>query len=89
MKKTTLIISMILITGFCFGQKNSNPLSQQKDSTAAPATYVITGPAEIFRLLYTCVNNPDDITNNQRKKLADWMNKSLFVMSSDTTRKNK
>lgn len=66
MKKTILLIAIILISVVSFSQT-------EKSKPAKDTTYYILGTMPDFTLLYRAITSPGDITPNQLQALAKWI----------------
>ena len=46
------------------------------------ANYVLIGKMPDFKLLFMAITQPDDVTANQKKSVAEWINKGLQVLNA-------
>lgn len=65
MKKTIITLTVLIASIACFSQK-------EKQDTS---TYVLIGKLPDFQLLFKAIATPDDITKNDAKALAAWIQK--------------
>ena len=86
MKKSILIL-LVLISGFVYGQNKAPILNPQKPDTSV---YYITGRLDDFKLLFNALQNHDDVTPNQIKALLLWINKLELIKkpSKDSVQTN-
>ena len=61
--------------------------SQAKPEPKDTATYFLPGKLDDFKALFAAINSPDDISNNERKALAKWIQQRLFTVPKDTVAK--
>jgi hypothetical protein len=55
----------------------------KKNVKAKPdTTFYLGGKAVAFQFLYKAIVSPDDITNNDRKKLVEWINTAFPVVDT-------
>lgn len=86
MKKTIITTTLILLFSLsAFAQR----VEQPKQDTA---TYLLVGKLNDFKLLFATITTPDDVTVNQKKAVAEWVNKGLQMIppkKDSTTNKPK
>ncbi len=70
MRKIFLSICIILISITSFSQT-------QKPDTA---TYQLIGKIDDFKLLYAAITSPDDVTANQKKAIAKWLESIKIII---------
>jgi len=73
--KKTLVIAAILISSLAFGQKKDS-IKIEKDTT-----YILQGKLQDFQLLYLAVTSPGDVTPNQQKAVAAWIEKARLTIT--------
>lgn len=91
--KILLLAIIILWSTVSNGQKRFKSDSTKiKTSGPAPAQigkgYFLIGTLDNFKLLFSAVTAPDDVTNNQRKAIAQWLN-SVKELPTDSTKQKK
>lgn len=75
MKKSILIL-LLLISGIAYGQNKSPLIQPQKPDTSL---YFIAGNINDFKVLFTAIQSPGDVTPNQVKALLNWINKYELI----------
>ena len=75
MKKTIITLTILITSFFCFGQK--------QDVKPDTATYILIGKIGDFQLLYKALISAGDVTPNQFKALASWIEKIQALPSKE------
>ena len=81
--KQVLIIAAIIFSSVVNGQTSKDTTSKLK--IVAPkyepkdTTYVLGGNIPDFQLLYKAVTSPNDVTPNEMKALAAWIQKVQMI----------
>lgn len=98
MKKTILFLSIVLLSITVFAQKKEKTDTTKKNDPPAQVVqqhdpgkqlYFLVGPLDQFVLLLRSLAQHDDVTPNQIKALADWVNTKAQPVPADTTGKKK
>lgn len=93
MKKFILIsVLMLTIASFAGAQNKSiaNIKDQIRPVPAGPkqdTAYVLVGRIPDFQLLYRAIVSPGDVTPNQAKALAEWLNKVQMILPDSINKK--
>jgi hypothetical protein len=77
MKKILIILTVIFASVVSF--------SQTKDT----ANYVLVGKLSDFQLLFKYVTTPDDVTKNEARALAAWIQKIAALPPKENNSQNK
>lgn len=86
MKKIVLaIISLFVISTFCFSQQYNPPVpvKAKKEEPKKDSVMVITGDRAKFAILYALLVSPDDISANQKKFIIDWIEKGILILPKE------
>lgn len=75
MKKTITTIIICLSMTMAFGQTKESAVKKEPVDT----TYILGGNFPDFQLLYKAVISPGDVTPNEMKALAAWIQKVKMV----------
>ena len=77
MKRTIISITIIILSLNCFSQ------TQKADTS----NYHLVGKLDDFKLVYAAIMQPDDVTANQKKAIAKWLEtiKVMPVLKPDTS----
>lgn len=91
--KILLLAIIIFWSTVSNGQKRFKSDSTKiKTSGPAPAqigqAFFLVGILDNWKLLFSAVTTPDDVTNNQRKQLAQWLN-NVKALPIDSTKQKK
>lgn len=91
MKKVFLMIAVaVSLSASAQTQKPVTKAPANKpvtDTTKAEPGFYLLGRLDDFKLLYTILVSPGDVTPNQVKGVAEWINKGIQPLVADTTRK--
>jgi hypothetical protein len=95
MKKAILIIATVLTAFMVMSFQtpsvgivrslnlNDSTTPVKKNVKAKPdTTFYLGGKAVAFQFLYKAIVTPDDVTNNDRKKLIEWINTAFPVVDT-------
>ena len=85
MKKLILLICI----SFSLNAGAQAPKKPAADTAKAQPNYFLIGLLPDFKLLFSAVATPGDITPNQKTALLDWINKGLTEIKADTLSKKK
>jgi len=83
---------MILLACIAFtlsAQAQQKPVQPKADTAKPIQKYFLIGTLDNYRLLFSAVSTPGDVTPNQQKLLMDWINAGLTELKTDTLPKKK
>jgi len=103
MKKLIYILSITLMA-FCASAQKKNVTDSKQDTSLAKydklkpelvtlqptkQVFFVIGDLGQFKLIYSSISAPDDVTTNQKKALLDWLIKNVQALPTDSTGKKK